>query len=314
VPLQGLANTQKPAYVPANPYNRANYQPVDPAAQPYVPKAQPRSLYTYYNVRMNQPMTGMTPAPQNVPIQPYNQSANYVPLSYAPARFTPPPTPSLAQRAQQRTIPAFRTTSLTVGLTYDVDISYVENGPYLFWVHLKSSGPDLSAMMSQIERTKLKPLNQAPELGTACVARFSEDGHLYRALVSAVYAQRYRVVYVDYGNSELLPSSDLFQIPPEMLEIKPFAFRFALAGTKELEPIDESMKRIFKKSAIYRNFELTVQAPESVGSMQTCHLNQNVSPILYFLYLLAIKRGTNLTKLFYYIHFRVPICLNYSDN
>ncbi|XP_017015661.2 protein tudor [Drosophila takahashii] len=284
VPSQGLANTQKPAYVPANPYNRANYQPAEPAAQPYVPKANPRSLYTYYNVRMNKPMAGMAPVAPNVPIQPpYSQPANYVPLSYAPARFTPPPTPSLAQRAQQRTIPAFRTTSLTVGLTYDVDISYVENGPYLFWVHIKSSGNDLSAMMGQIERTKLKPLSQAPELGTACVARFSEDGHLYRALVSAVYAQRYRVVYVDYGNSELLPSSDLFQIPPEMLDIKPFAFRFALAGTKELEPIDESMKRIFKKAAIYRNFELTVQAPESVGSMQTCHLNQNGTNMLELL-------------------------------
>ncbi|EDW91282.1 maternal protein tudor [Drosophila yakuba] len=284
VPMQGLNNTQKPVFVPANPYNRANYQPAVPAAQPYVPKATPRSQYTYYNVRMNKPITAMPPpAGPHVPIQHYNQQASYVPLSYVPARFTPPPTPSIAQRAKQSTIPAFRTTSLTVGLTYDVDISYVENGPYLFWVHLKSSGDNLSAMMGQIERTKLKALAQAPELGTACVARFSEDGHLYRAMVSAVHAQRYRVVYVDYGNSEMLSTSDLFQIPPELLEIKPFAFRFALAGTKEIEPIDESMKRIFKKSAIYRNFELTVQAPESVGSMQTCHLNQNGTNMLELL-------------------------------
>ncbi|XP_017073005.2 maternal protein tudor [Drosophila eugracilis] len=283
VPLQGLVNSQKPAFVPANPYNRANYQPAELAAQPHVPKANPRSLYTYYNVRMNKPINSITPDTTNGSIHPFNQPANYVPLSYAPARFTPPPTLSVGQRAQQRTIPAFRTTSLTVGLTYDVDISYVENGPHLFWVHLKSSGNDLSAMMGQIERTKLKPLTQAPELGTACVARFSEDGHLYRALVSAVFAQRFRVVYVDYGNSELLPTTDLFQIPPELLDIKPFAFRFALAGTKEIEPIDESMKRIFKKSAIYRNFELTVQAPESVGSMQTCHLNQNGTNMLELL-------------------------------
>lgn len=274
--MPGLNNTQKPVFVSTNPYNRANYQPAVPAAQPYVPKANPRSQYTYYNVRMNKPINAMPPpAGPHVPIQHFNQQANNVSLSYVPARFTPPPTPLIAQH--QIPIPAFRTTSLTVGLTYDVVISYVENGPYLFWVHLKSSDHDLSTMMGQIERTKLKALAQAPELGTACVARFSEDGHLYRAMVCAVYAQRYRVVYVDYGNSELLSASDLFQIPPELLEIKPFAFRFALAGTKEIEPIDDSMKRIFKKSAIYRNFELTVQAPESVGSMQTCHLNQNVS-------------------------------------
>nr|CAA44286.1 tudor protein [Drosophila melanogaster] len=282
VQMPGLNNTQKPVFVSTNPYNRANYQPAVPAAQPYVPKANPRSQYTYYNVRMNKPINAMPPpAGPHVPIQHFNQQANNVSLSYVPARFTPPPTPSIAQH--QIPIPAFRTTSLTVGLTYDVVISYVENGPYLFWVHLKSSDHDLSTMMGQIERTKLKALAQAPELGTACVARFSEDGHLYRAMVCAVYAQRYRVVYVDYGNSELLSASDLFQIPPELLEIKPFAFRFALAGTKEIEPIDDSMKRIFKKSAIYRNFELTVQAPESVGSMQTCHLNQNGTNMLELL-------------------------------
>ncbi|XP_017087277.2 protein tudor [Drosophila bipectinata] len=279
-----LANTQKPAFVPGNPYNRANYQPAEPAANPpYVPKMQPRSLLNYFNVRMNKPLQTM-PGPQ--PMLPYkpslNQQPNYVPLSYAP-RFTPPPHMALSQRATQRTIPAFRSTSLTVGLTYDVSVSYVENGPHLFWVQLKSSDNDLDSMMGQIERMRLQQLAQAPEVGTACVARFSEDRHFYRALISAVYDQRYRVVYIDYGNSELLAISDIYQIPPDLLQIKPFAFRFALAGTKEIEPIDESMKQIFKNSALYHSFQLTVQAPESVGSMQTCHLSQQGKSTLEFL-------------------------------
>ncbi|KAH8400893.1 hypothetical protein KR009_001677 [Drosophila setifemur] len=282
-----LANTQKSAFVPGHPNNRANFQPTEPAAnQPNVAKAAPRSLYNYYNVRLNTPtpIASITRAIQpSLPLKPYGQGVNYVPLSYAPSRFTPPPQPSMAQRAQQRTIPAFRTTSLTVGLTYDVSVSYVENGPHLFWVQLRTSHKDLSTMMAQIEQTRLQPLAQAPELGAACVARFSEDRHYYRALVSAVYDQRYRVVYVDYGNSELLPPSDIYQIPSELLEIKPFAFRFALAGTKEIEPIDESMKQIFKNSILYGNFQLTVQAPESVGSMQTCHLNQNGNSMLELL-------------------------------
>ncbi|XP_020804432.1 maternal protein tudor [Drosophila serrata] len=266
---QGLANTQKPAYVPANPYNRANYQPAAPAAQPYVPKASATPRYNYYNVRLNQP------APQKVvPLN--NHLVNYPQMSYAPARFTPPPTPTASgHRTQQRAIPAFRTTSLTVGLTYDVYMSYVENAVHLFWVQLKSSLNDLTAMMGKIEKTHLKPLLQAPEIGSACVARFADDGNLYRALVSGISGQRFRVVYVDYGNSGLLLISDLFQIPAELLEIKPFAYRFALAGTKEIEPIDESMRRIFKELCTYRNFQLTVHAPESVGAMQTCHLMQN---------------------------------------
>ncbi|KAH8254756.1 hypothetical protein KR032_012016 [Drosophila birchii] len=273
MPAHGLANTQKPAYVPANPYNRANYQPAEPAAQPYVPKATPRSLFNYYNVRLNQPQVPQKAVPYS-----NHHLVSYLQMSYAPARFTPPPTPTAPahnKQHQQRAIPAFRTTSLTVGLTYDVYMSYVENAVHLFWVQLKSSLNDLTAMMGKIEKTHLKPLTQAPEIGTACVARFADDGNFYRALVSGAIGQRFRVVYVDYGNSGLLLISDLFQIPAELLEIKPFAYRFALAGTKQIEPIDESMRRIFKELCTYRNFQLTVHAPESVGAMQTCHLMQN---------------------------------------
>ncbi|KAH8269419.1 hypothetical protein KR018_002793 [Drosophila ironensis] len=283
MPAAGLANTQKPAFVPGNPYQRANYQPAEPAAtQPYVPKAQPRSLHNYYNVRLNKPMPNMPLAGPPASLSSPNVN-NYVPLSFAPARFVPPQKLTVTQRALQRTIPAFRSTSLTVGLTYDVSVSYVENGPHLFWVQLKSSSYDLDSMMSQIERMRLQSLSQPPEVGAACVARFSEDRHCYRALISAVFDQRYRVVYVDYGNSESLPLDDIYQIPPELLQIKPFAFRFSLAGTKEIEPLDESMKQIFKNSVLYHSFQLTVQPPESVGSMQTCNLTQHGKSTLEFL-------------------------------
>ncbi|XP_026841742.1 maternal protein tudor [Drosophila persimilis] len=262
MPPQSLANTQKPNYEATHSFNDS-----------YVPKVDAKQqVYNYYNVRMNKP------APKAVMLQPFMQAQNptgsYAPMAYAPARFTPPPPQASVQRpsAQQRTIPAFRTTSLTLGLTYDVHVSYVENGPHLFWVQLKSTAKELDAMMEQIERMRLQPLPQSPEVGSACVARFSQDGNFYRALVSSIKEQRFRVVYVDYGNSEVLPSKDVYQIPTELLQIKPFAYRFALAGIKEIEPIDESMKQIFKNSALYKDFQLTVQQPESVGSMQTCHL------------------------------------------
>ncbi|XP_022222321.2 maternal protein tudor [Drosophila obscura] len=265
IPPQALVNTQKPNYEASNPFN--------------VPKADPKQqVYNYYNVRMNKP------APKAVILQPFLPSphaiGSYAPMTYAPARFTPPPASVQRPATQQRTIPAFRTTSLTLGLTYDVHVSYVENGPHLFWVQLKSAVKELDAMMEQIERMRLQPLPQAPEVGSACVARFSQDGNCYRALVSSIKEQRFRVVYVDYGNSEVLPSKDVYQIPSELLQIKPFAFRFALAGIKEIEPIDESMKRIFKSSALYMDFQLTVQPPESVGSMQTCHLSFRGNNIL----------------------------------
>jgi len=274
-----LANAQKPAFAVGHSFNkpRANYQSSDastgllPTHNAFSPKTSPRPLNMYYNVRLNNPM--QPPLVQMIPKQPS--------LSYAPARYALSQPPQ-AQKQQPPLlllpqIPAFLTTSLTVGLTYDVYVSFVENGPHLFWVQLKSATNDLNAMMGQIERMRLQKLTQYPGVGTACVARFSEDANCYRALVSAVYGQRYRVVYVDYGNSEMVSLTDLYQIPQELLQIKPFAFRFAMAGAKELGALDESMKRIFKNAALYINFQLTVQAPESVGSMQTCKLLHNVS-------------------------------------
>ncbi|KAH8371983.1 hypothetical protein KR093_009569 [Drosophila rubida] len=278
-----LVNAQKPAYAAPHPFNqqRANYQSSDATSgllpththNVFTPKTSPRPLNLYYNVRLNNPMQ---PPLMQIPKQPS--------LSYAPARYALTQSPAVASQKQliqqQPLIPAFRTTSLTVGLTYDVYVSFVENGPHLFWVQLKSASNDLNAMMGQIEHMRLQSLSQYPGVGTACVARFSEDGNCYRALVSAVYGQRYRVVYVDYGNSEMVSLSDLYTIPQELLKIKPFAFRFALAGAKELGALDESMKRIFKNSALYINFQLTVQAAESVGSMQTCHLLHNGNSML----------------------------------
>lgn len=263
-----------------NPFNpqRANHQSSEPTHNVFTPKTTPRPLNMYYNVRLNNPMQQQQPQPL-MPLL-----AKQPALSYVPARYAQPAAvaahaapPHAAVPPLLPIIPAFRTTSLTVGLTYDVYVSFVENGPHLFWVQLKSATNDLNAMMGQIEHMRLQTLNQFPGVGTACVARFSEDGNCYRALVSAVYGQRFRVVYVDYGNSEMVSIGDLYQIPQELLKIKPFAFRFALAGAKELGALDESMKRIFKNSALYINFQLTVQAPESVGSMQTCQLLLNVS-------------------------------------
>ncbi|XP_030564874.1 maternal protein tudor [Drosophila novamexicana] len=277
-------NAQKAAYAAvSHPYNQhsANNQTSKsssgllPAHNVFAPKTSPRPLNMYYNVRLNNPMQ-----PQPLLQQP---ALNFVPIPRYALGQPPAVAAAAAQKQQQQLqpiVPAFRTTSLTVGLTYDVYVSFVENGPHLFWVQLKSANGDLNAMMSRIERIRLQTLTQFPGVGTACVARFSEDGNFYRALVSAVYGQRFRVVYVDYGNSELVTLADLYQIPEELLLIKPFAFRFALAGAKELGALDESMKRIFKNSALYINFQLTVQAAESVGSIQTCHLMHNNNSML----------------------------------
>ncbi|ALC42057.1 tud, partial [Drosophila busckii] len=254
-------NPQAPAFTPGLPYNSQRANEIAAAATArnvYIPKSSPRPLNTYYNVRLSKPL----PAAQPMPKQPT--------LSYVPPRYAL--TPTHAPAAAAATTPAFRTSLLNVGSSYDVYVSYVENGPHLFWVQLQSAAEELNAMMREIEHMRPQPLTQLPSVGTACLANFSVDGMCYRALISAVYPHGFRVVYVDYGNSETVAFKDIYQIPAPLLQIKPFAFRFALTGAKELGALDESMKRIFKTSVQYIKFKLIVYAAESVGSMQTCEL------------------------------------------
>uniref|UniRef100_A0A663MQ48 Tudor domain containing 1 n=1 Tax=Athene cunicularia TaxID=194338 RepID=A0A663MQ48_ATHCN len=58
-----------------------------------------------------------------------------------------------------------------------------------------------------------------PKLGEACCARFSGDGHWYRALVLQIYQSVVKVLYVDYGNTETLPLSEVLPITDSYLKL-----------------------------------------------------------------------------------------------
>ncbi|XP_017476597.1 PREDICTED: maternal protein tudor isoform X1 [Rhagoletis zephyria] len=179
---------------------------------------------------------------------------------------------SLKTSPRRATTATFKTNNLTVGKTYDVYVSFVENGPCLFSVQLAKVQDNLTEMMNRIERVQLKQFSDKPILGTACIARYSEDGQLYRALITGVQPTACKVVYIDYGNAELVKYKDLYEIPDEFLEAKAFAIRFTLSGHKDLEPIDESLKKAFKDLMMYKNCQLKVMPLEGPPLVQYCEL------------------------------------------
>lgn len=184
-----------------------------------------------------------------------------------------PPAPLEAQRSPlNRGQATFKSNTLTVGNVYNVCCSFVENGPCLFSVQLMSEQSKLTDMMTRIESVKLKPFSEKPILGTACIARYSEDGQLYRALITGVQTTACKVNYIDYGNSEIVQFRDLYEIPDEYLTNKAFAIRFTLSGYKELEPIDESLKKAFKEMVLFKNCTLKVMPLEGPPLVQYCEL------------------------------------------
>ncbi|NXI63312.1 TDRD1 protein, partial [Anseranas semipalmata] len=74
-----------------------------------------------------------------------------------------------------------------------------------------------------------------PKLGEACCARFSGDGHWYRALVLKVSQSTVKVLYADYGNTETLPFSNVLPITDSYLKLPFQTIRCSLAGIKKAE-------------------------------------------------------------------------------
>lgn len=171
-----------------------------------------------------------------------------------------------------------------VGSFYDVRCCYVENGPCLFSVHLKSTLQDLDTMTNELEKYDLKNLEERPSLGMACIARFSEDNQLYRAVIMDIKPTQCQVAYVDYGNTEYVSFSDIYEIPPVFLEPKIFAIRFALSGYKELEPINDNIKKKFKQTVLQQDLRLKVMPLEGPPLVQYCELyNSTNSNVLKYL-------------------------------
>uniref|UniRef100_A0A8C4UH98 Tudor domain containing 1 n=2 Tax=Falco tinnunculus TaxID=100819 RepID=A0A8C4UH98_FALTI len=72
-----------------------------------------------------------------------------------------------------------------------------------------------------------------PKRGEACCARFSGDGHWYRALVLQASRSVVKVLYADYGNTETLPLSKVLPITNSYLKLPFQIIVCSLAGIEK---------------------------------------------------------------------------------
>jgi hypothetical protein len=78
----------------------------------------------------------------------------------------------------------FRPRSLEMGSWYSVYISANEAGPADFSLQLASLSSNLEAVMADINSCQLRPLAaSAVQAGVACLARYSVDSTIYRAVI-----------------------------------------------------------------------------------------------------------------------------------
>uniref|UniRef100_A0A8C3RVY7 Tudor domain containing 1 n=1 Tax=Chelydra serpentina TaxID=8475 RepID=A0A8C3RVY7_CHESE len=76
-----------------------------------------------------------------------------------------------------------------------------------------------------------------PKVGEACCAKFTRDGHWYRAIVLGVSRSDVKVAYADYGNTETLPFSRVLPITAHYLKLPFHIIKCSLAGIMEWSPL-----------------------------------------------------------------------------
>uniref|UniRef100_A0A182QBN1 Tudor domain-containing protein n=1 Tax=Anopheles farauti TaxID=69004 RepID=A0A182QBN1_9DIPT len=184
-----------------------------------------------------------------------------------PSRSNVPPSPGSL---------TFNASSLTVGSLYEVSVSYVQNGPKQFMVQLRSSEPALKQMMSALARVPLRTITRKLQLGMACLARYSHTQMIYRALITALGPDGLCTVsFVDYGHSETIHPSCLYEIPPEFVRYEIFSTRFALSNVRRLEDVNADVAGIFSRLVLGKVLTLKVTPPEGAAFVSYCELYEN---------------------------------------
>ncbi|XP_017783204.1 PREDICTED: maternal protein tudor isoform X2 [Nicrophorus vespilloides] len=180
------------------------------------------------------------------------------------------------------TIITYRSTPILVNEEYKAYISYVTDGPCLFTVQLREMEEKLDNLMRDINNPgmNLQRLDDFPIPGSVCLAQSLEDNYICRAVVTSTVDSRIKVFYVDFGNTEELQFSRLYQMPVKYLIPKVMATRFGLAGLSGCN-VNMEMKVAFKD--FVTNKVLTMrkvpQTAESALPLCELHDKNNVNAL-----------------------------------
>lgn len=188
-----------------------------------------------------------------------------------------------ASRSSLGNPPVFIANDLPIGSHHLVYCSHVEDGPNLFSVQLKNNESTLDRIMNDLPNVRLKNLTTKPSIGMACIARCCDDKNLYRAAIMNIQHNVCRVTFIDVGHTEDVPHAEIYEIPDKYLAHKTFSIQFSLYDCKQLEPIDDNLKKYFEDLVRPEELELKVMPIDGPMYVQYCELylkNRNVLDLL----------------------------------
>lgn len=135
-----------------------------------------------------------------------------------------------------------------------------------FYAQHTDQGAKLEELMNKLrqEFKAMPPVTgaYAPKRGDLCAAKFSEDDEWYRAKVEKVEkGGNVSILYVDYGNREIVQSTRLAMLPPAFLSEKPYAHEYVpalLVLPADTDDRNEAVKA-FSQDVLNRTLNLNVE-------------------------------------------------------
>lgn len=165
----------------------------------------------------------------------------------------------------------------TVYTTFAVDVSK-------FYVQLSKSGDSLSELMNKIHEyysnlTETQDTLESPQVGMFCIANFSEDNGWYRAKVVAVHSDSLEVLYIDYGNSEVIPLARAKALKPEFSSLPSQALHCALSGVAAVggDETSSNFLQLVEDPEMPFDLEVVAMKPNSVHEVMLINKESGVS-------------------------------------
>ncbi|GFR13574.1 RING finger protein 17 [Trichonephila clavata] len=126
------------------------------------------------------------------------------------------------------------------------------------------------ALQFKYNKSKHTLLKKAPPIGEACIAKFSVDKAWYRGEIINVYSEKVKVNFVDYGNNEIVPLSEIRtdlimrDFPRQCLECALFGFN--ITATSKW---DEDLLIFLHTQLVEAEVTVEVKAPpDAYGRLQ----------------------------------------------
>ena len=175
-----------------------------------------------------------------------------------------PPTGSLQQatqpqrkvRSEEPSAVQVPAVSLPLNKVCMALVTFVKS-PTVFFVQLldRTALAALVDLTQQLNVTTLHPLTD-PHPNDFCVARYAEDGALYRGVITRCFPTSANIKFIDYGNLESVARSEVYQLPPEFARLPSQAALCTLNRYKPSSKADPQAAELFKSLVLDKQVEV----------------------------------------------------------